>query len=388
MTPVTSVPTPDLAFVEDERYLQQQLITCIGNKRSLLPLIERAVLHVRDRLGVDRLRTADLFAGSGVVSRFLKRFSVSILANDLERYSRVVNQCYLANADEVDPGLLEQTHRALVGEIGASLAPGFITELYAPADEDRIEAGERVFYTRENAIYLDTACQAIARLPSSLRPLFLGPLLSRASVHANTAGVFKGFYKNAAGVGQFGGSGRDALSRIRGKIRLDLPVLSRFSCEYRVTCEDANVLATTMGEVDLAYIDPPYNQHPYGSNYFMLNLIADYERPIQVSRVSGIPTGWTRSRYNQRSESESALLELVADCPAKFVLVSYNSEGFISRERLVSGLQELGTVTTLETPYAAFRGSRNLRARELSVMEYLFVLEKQSATRRRQPAPA
>jgi adenine-specific DNA-methyltransferase len=106
-----------------------------------------------------------------------------------------------------------------------------------------------------------------------MKDLLLGPLLSEASVHANTAGVFKGFYKNRhTGVGQFGGSGSDALTRILGRIVLEVPVLSLFECEYEVFQEDANALVHKLRGLDLAYIDPPYNQHPYGSNYFMLNL--------------------------------------------------------------------------------------------------------------------
>ncbi|MDR0684304.1 MAG: DNA adenine methylase [Spirochaetaceae bacterium] len=38
---------------------------------------------------------------------------------------------------------------------------------------------------------------------------------------------------------------------------------------------DSNKIINNIPEVDLAYLDPPYNQHPYGSNYFMLNLILD-----------------------------------------------------------------------------------------------------------------
>jgi adenine-specific DNA-methyltransferase len=377
MTLALTDPPPESPHAaEDRRYLQQQLITCIGNKRSLLPLIGRGVEVVRQRVGRDRLVCADLFSGSGVVSRYLKRFSSHLLANDLEHYSQIINTCYLTNPSDTDRAELESAHRTLLAEIEASCAPGFITELYSPADETQITACDRAFYTRANAMYLDTARQAIARLPERLQPLFLGPLLSRASVHANTAGVLKGFYKNAAGVGQFGGSGRDALSRIRGQITLDSPVLSRFECDYQVARRDANVLVKSLETIDLAYIDPPYNQHPYGSNYFMLNLLADYVRPAAISRVSGIPVGWQRSRYNQRHESEQALLELIAACPAKFVLVSYNSEGFVPRDRLIERLQRLGRLITLETPYATFRGSRNLRARELSVVEYLFVVEK------------
>jgi len=129
-------------------------------------------------------------------------------------------------------------------------------------------------------------------------------------------------------------------------------------------------------EVDVAYLDPPYNQHPYGSNYFMLNLLVDYKKPTKVSRVSGIPKNWNRSRYNQKAEAEDALFDLVAKCKAKFILISYNSEGFISYDRFLATLEDCGKITVLETPYNTFRGSRNLRGRPIHVTEFLYLLEK------------
>ncbi len=150
---------------------------------------------------------------------------------------------------------------------------------------------------------LDNLRQMIGDLPAWQQPYFLAPLLSEASIHANTSGVFKGFYKNpATGIGQFGGKGRDALSRILGEISLPFPVFSNFSAECKITREDANQLVGTLKDFDVAYFDPPYNQHPYGSNYFMLNLLVDYRRPQTVSPVSGIPQEWNRSRYNKRGQ--------------------------------------------------------------------------------------
>src|ERR1019366_7638156 len=74
---------------------------------------------------------------------------------------------------------------------------------------------------------------------------------------------------------------------------------------------DANVLVREVGGFDVAYFDPPYNQHPYGSNYFMLNLLLSYEEPRETSRVSGIPTSWQRSDYNVRSKALARLSELI-----------------------------------------------------------------------------
>lgn len=361
---------------EDAAYLSTQLITYLGNKRRLLPLIEQGIVRVQERLGGKKLRALDAFAGSGVVSRYLKRYCCELWSNDLEAYSAVLNRCYLANRSEVAPLHLPELHRELLAAIAAAPAPGLIAELYAPQDDMNIRPGERVFYTRRNAIYLDTARRAIGRLPESLQAFFLAPLLCEASVHTNTSGVFKGFYKNREGVGQFGGTGRNALQRIMSDIELPLPVFSRFECPCHVLQQDATAAARSMPELDLAYLDPPYNQHPYGSNYFMLNLLLNYRRPGHISPVSGIPGGWNHSPYNSRRLVAPALQELLAAIPAPYVLLSYNSEGFISMAEMLDMLRKEWRVEVMQQEYATFRGCRNLRNRTLKVKEFLFLLER------------
>lgn len=361
---------------EDPRFLQEQIITYIGNKRSLLPFLGKAVEQVKARLGRTRLSILDLFSGTGIVARYLKGHAEHLVVNDLETYSRVANTCFLANQGEVDWPLLREWHARLLTRIEETWAPGFITELYAPKDDHAIERGERVFYTRRNATFLDTARSCLAECPAELQRFFLGPLLAEASVHANTSGVFKGFYKGQSGAGQFGGIGKNALARILGKIELQLPVLSVFETSVEVHQADANALVRWLAEVDLAYFDPPYNQHPYGSNYFMLNLLAEYQRPTEISKVSGIPNDWNRSRYNQRGEVEDALFDAIEHCRAKFLLLSYNSEGFVAPYRFRERLGRIGTVEILETPYNAFRGSRNLHARPRHVTEFLYLVER------------
>ncbi len=365
-------------YCESDAFLSAQLITCIGNKRKLLPFIGKAAELVRTRLGRSNLAVCDLFSGSGIVSRFLKQYASLLIANDLEEYSRIINTCYLSNPSEIDAEQLAAVHGNLLeGLREENLSPGFISKLYAPVSSGNIRKGERVFYTPENARYLDTARSLISGLEPALQPYFIAPLLSEASVHANTAGVFKGFYKNpATGIGKFGGSGGDALSRITGRITLPFPVFSRFECEYAVYREDANILAARLPELDIAYIDPPYNQHPYGSNYFMLNLIASYREPSAVSRISGIPQDWNRSDYNKPAAAADALRHLAQTVPARFLLISFNSEGFIGYEQMVEILNTIGGVTVIEVPYNTFRGSRNLNNRAIHVTEYLYLVEK------------
>ncbi|MCL2230168.1 MAG: DNA adenine methylase, partial [Treponema sp.] len=196
-------------------------------------------------------------------------------------------------------------------------------------------------------------------------------------IHANTSGVFKGFYKNKeTGIGQFGGENSDALPRITGDIILPFPVFSNFNCDVQVYNDDSNEIIKTLPEVDLAYIDPPYNQHPYGSNYFMLNLILDYKYPEKTSKISGIPEGWRRSFFNKKNHALNSLTHLVENINAKYLLISFNSEGFIKHYEMIKLLEKIGKLEILETKYNTFRGSRNLNNRNIHIKEYLYLLQK------------
>ncbi|MHB1469495.1 MAG: DNA adenine methylase [Solirubrobacteraceae bacterium] len=363
---------------EDPRYLTRQLITYIGNKRALLGPIKSAVEDVRRRSGLDRLRILDAFSGSGVVSRMLKQYASELVVNDTEDYARVISQCYLSNRGEAPMDAVAAGVRALnLAVDGGSVPSGFIRRLYAPRDATAIEPEDRVFYTPENAYRLDAYRQLIEDEPPEIRTRVMGPLLSAASIHANTAGVFKGFYKDRnSGIGKFGGSGADALERITAQIRLEPPILSRFECDYSVYQMDANLLVGEVGDFDVAYFDPPYNQHPYGSNYFMLNLLVNYEEPREMSRVSGIPTSWQRSDYNVRGKALPRLRELIHAVDARFVILSFNDDGFISPPEVRQVLNEVGTVTEQQQPYATFRGCRNLRNRSIRVIEHVYLIEK------------
>lgn len=362
---------------ESEPYLREQIITYLGNKRKLLSLIGEGVQAIRKRLGGRKLGCLDAFSGSGIVSRYLKRHAHTLYSNDLEEYATVLNRCYLANAAEVAAAELPRRHAELLQQIAQHPAPGLIAELYAPKDDADIHPGERVFYTRHNAVYLDTARRAIGQMPPDIRHFFLAPLLYLASVHTNTSGVFKGFHKNAQGVGQFGGRGKNALQRILAEMQLPLPVFSRFDCEVHLSTAEATAAAKALPqEIDLAYLDPPYNQHPYGSNYFMFNLLLRNERPAAVSPVSGIPQDWNRSAYNNRHRAKEALAELLRALPARFALLSYNSEGYLTTEDIQEISHADWKLSQVEQEYATFRGCRNLRARPTSVKEYLFVMER------------
>lgn len=131
-----------------------------------------------------------------------------------------------------------------------------------------------------------------------------------------------------------------------------------------------------MKGIDITYIDPPYNQHPYGSNYFMLNTILNNKLGENISKVAGIPEYWNKSQYNKKSESLKSFEQLVKDIDSKYLIISYNNEGFISYEEMINMLSKYGTLDIKNIEYIAFRGSRNLNNRNIHTTEYLFILKK------------
>ena len=114
----------------------------------------------------------------------------------------------------------------------------------------------------------------------------------------------------------------------------------------------------------------------------MLNLILENKYPENISNISGIPDNWNRSAYNKKQFAYSALAELVNNIKAKYILISFNSEGFISLDEMKYMLNKFGKVQVLETSYNTFRGCRNLTNlaetgnRNIHVTEYLYLLEK------------
>ena len=362
---------------EGGEYLTGQIITYLGNKRSLSRLLRNGIHHVQTKLSKKKLNIFDGFSGSGAASRKFKAYSKSLHVNDLELYSKIISQCYLSNKSQIDYSNIEEIIRHLnENKLSEEFEKGFIEELYAPKDDENIQPGERVFYTNQNARIIDNVRRMISDLDEDIQHLFISPLLYEASIHTNTSGVFKGFYRNSfTKIGQFGGDAKNCKKRITQEINISVPVFSLYECDVLVYQEDTNEVVKRLPEMDLVYYDPPYNQHPYSSNYFMLNLISNYKKPNAISNVSGIPKDWSRSAYNT-NEAELFLENLIANTKSKFILLSYNNEGIISCDKIEEMLNKYGKCKIIEESYSAFRASRNLEKRSKKVKEFLFILEK------------
>ncbi len=363
----------------NEEFVYQTMLTCIGNKRKLVSNICSIFDEIRILLSKDKLNIVDGFAGSSVVSRALSSIANKLYTNDMELYSYIMAYSYLVQPTENQKQEISN-HIRIMNEI-AEKGPyieGIICKLYAPKDSNDIQEGERCFYTRENALIIDTLRKYISdNISEDIVNYCLTPLLNKASINTNTAGVFKGFYKKD-NIGKFGGKGEFALSRITKAIKLEVPIWNLTEYTPFVFNKDINVLVDELpGDIDVMYLDPPYNQHPYGSNYFMLNVIAKNEEPRDISRISGIPTDWNKSDYNNRKTAVEAMKNLIVNglLKSKYLLISYNNEGIIKNEDWNTLFNEC-TVKKYEIKYDTYKGSRNLKDRDDKVLEIMYLVSK------------
>ena len=359
-------------------FIHQKMITYLGNKRKLIPEIEKIVRSISKG---KKLTIFDAFAGSSVVSRLFTKYSHLLYSNDMELYSYIINQCFLITPNEFQVEMIRNhiQHMNHLAEHGP-FQEGIITKLYAPKETFDIQKGERCFYTRENALIIDTLRNYIeSHVESHLFPYCITPLLIQASIHVNTSGQFKGFHKNKeTGLGQWGGSGENDLKRILGAIKLEMPVWSKDTYEPHISQKDTNVLIDELPSYfDIIYLDPPYNQHSYSNNYYMLNIIIENKEPKEISDVSGIPVDWNRSLYNYKKSATEAMETLLQKSmeKSKYVILSYNNEGIITKEEWET-LLEPYQVEEIKIRYDTYKGSRNLKRRSNKVIEIMYVIQK------------
>ncbi len=382
-------------------YLSAQIIPYIGNKRRLLPLLMRAVNSVLNERYYGK-RFADLFAGSGIVSRFANRLGFRVYANDWEQYAYILNYAYLTIRNSDLSGMF-----GCFGGIEGMLE--YLNSLPNPCEEDRYIARffcpkddrnpdyrkERLFYTRYNGLAIDKIRNQIekfypedeVRKDKNLyreKILLLALLIHQAATHTNTSGVFKAFHKG------FGGHTGDALHRIMAQIALPYPVLIDSAQEHCVFREDAQRLVQSelcMNELfDIVYLDPPYNQHQYGSNYHLLNTIALWDKPLlhQSSALheagkAAIRTDWvnTRSDYCYREKAFRAFSRLIDCINARYIIISYSTEGIIPFDDLVKRCAERGRVSLVTNEYVKYRGGRQSISRLNNNIEFVLIVDTQ-----------
>ena len=338
---------------------------------------------------------SDPFAGSGAVARLAKSMNYDVLTNDWEPYSKIVNSCHIGiNRSELNSlfmakGGVEKIFRE-INNLDGTVSNPYISLHYAPENTESADYfTERLFYTRENALFIDRARTYIEDLYSGWdlderaakeKTILLSSLLYEVSTHANTSGVFKACHKG------FGGHGKDALSRIMAPMVMEIPQLIDSDANFEIANMDATDFVS-QNSSHLCYLDPPYNSHQYGSNYFMLNTVALWDKPPvsferkddgRLQEKAGIRKDWvkTRSPFCYKKDAPGAFSNLLDSIDANYVMLSYNTEGIIPFGELYDIMESQGKTELYCRDYILYRGGKQSLSRQNYNMELLLVLDR------------
>ncbi|MGH9123207.1 MAG: DNA adenine methylase [Acidimicrobiales bacterium] len=296
------------------------MIKYIGSKRVLVGVLG-------DLLARSGAQTAlDLFTGTTRVAQEFKRRGASVIAVDTARYSEVFARCYVeTDGASLDKDDLLEALRYLAQLPGEA---GYFTETFCVRSRYfQPFNGERVDAIR-NALDRDFG-------GSPLWPVLLTSLIDAADRVDSTTGVQMAYVKHWA-------------PRSFRPLELRAPAL--LPGGGRAVRGDARAVVGELPPVDLAYLDPPYNQHRYFTNYHIWETLVAWDSPphygIACKRLDSRDEE-TKSMFNRKVDMPGALRQVVADVKASALVLSYNNESWVSLPDLVDMCSVHGHVAVL-----------------------------------------
>ena len=307
-------------------------IKYIGSKRVLLPGILKAITTLQPRGTV-----LDLFSGTSRVGHGLKRLGYRVLANDHLHYAEAVARCYVA-ADRDD--WCDEAQQ-LVSEFNQLKgAPGWFTETYCERSR---------FFQRHNGERIDAIREALAAkaLPPELHAVMLVALMEAADRVDSTCGLQMAYLKSWA-------------PRSHDDLQLRVPdLLPRArggkGAAHRLEAHEAAARLPA----DLAYIDPPYNQHSYLGNYHVWESLVLWDKPdVYGVAAKRVDCKTRKSPFNSKPRCGEAFRQVIQNLRARSMVVSFNNEGYLPQDVLEPLLQERGHVHVVEREHKRYVGAQ------------------------------
>lgn len=335
----------------------------IGNKESIVEEIES---FIDSKIAPDdRLVLFDAFCGTGSVSDRLKnRFNVVI--NDNLKWATVYTAGRLYAPVCRFEGLGFDPFDFL--NQSCNETHGFIYKTYAPTESDRM------YFTPENAARIDYFRNQIEEwyisklLTESEYMFLLACLIESVSKVSNTAGVYGAFLKKWDG-------------RALKPIEFIKPSYNKRTPEDIAIYNDKIENIISGVECDILYLDPPYTQNQYGTQYHLLETLILNDCP-SVSKVTGSrPVMPMRSDWSKEYKVNILFDKIIAKTKARYIVLSYNNDGFMSKEYIEAVMKRYGKPETYCCKKISYKKYQNWKSQNHKEhFEYLFFVEKKNSS--------
>lgn len=332
----------------------------IGSKLSLMDFLTSTIKDVTGITEGDGHIFADLFAGTGVVGSTYREQGWQVISNDIQAYSYALNKHYITNPSNMTDGLADYLN-------GLDGVDGFVYNNYCLGS-----GSERCYFTDENGKKCDAIRVKIDELLQSGEITenqyywYLASLINSIDKYANTASVYGAFLKHV---------------KKSAAQEFELSLLPKNTGKYQGTVynEDINELVRNKDVYgDVLYLDPPYNQRQYCTNYHVLETIARYDNP-QLNGKTGLRDYKDqKSLYCSSRTVADVFDDLIKNADFKYIFLSYNNEGLMPLETIKEIMSRYGEYSVFTKDYHRFRADKeeNRNHKSNSTVEYLHCLEK------------
>ncbi len=346
----------------------------IGSKKTLLPFLEEVIYQI---VPSKAFTLIDLFAGTGAVGQHFKKNGHTIIANDLQYYSYVLNKNYIENSHtltfkklEKQLPTLQRVHEAKRAEWVCNYLDtlegeeGFIYQNYCLGGTQGKEF-ERQYFSDENGKKVDTLRKQIENWKNTQAInaqeyyFLLTTLLENIDKVANTASVYGAFLKH--------------LKKSAQKPFLMAPAYFEYSTQpHQVFNQPAEQLIHQV-KAEVLYLDPPYNHRQYAPNYHLLETIARFDAPTLKGKTGLRDYSNQISQFAQKKAVKAAFEYLISHAQAQYIFLSYNNEGLLSLEDIKQIMSKRGKYGFITKNYQRFKADRDENRQHIanSVEEYL-----------------
>lgn len=331
----------------------------LGNKESILT--EISDLLESQGLLKDGFTFFDAFCGSGSVADYFKSYYDIIINDNLTWSVKYAKGRVCAPTCTFDKLGFDPFEYLNANE---NTVQGFMYRNYAPTES------ARMYFTPENAGRIDYFRNQIEdwkneKLLSEEEYCYLiACLIESVSDVSNTAGVYGAFLKKW--------DSRATKRIVFSKVDFR-PDRYKSIRTYNAKIED--IIEEV--ECDILYLDPPYTQNQYGTQYHLLETLVLDDNP-SISKVTGSrSTAPMRSDWSKEYKANILFDRILAKTKAKYIVLSYNNDGFMSKEYIEAAMKRYGKPETFVCKKIAYKKYQNWKSQnEDKHFEYLFFVEK------------
>ena len=338
----------------------------IGSKFSILSYIDEVAEDFTEPK--KNITFCDIFAGTGVVSKYFKEKGYNIISNDIQYFSYATLKGLIENSDELKFEKLQKKHiDPFICLNGLNGKKGFIYKNYCLGGTKRNEF-KRQYFSDENAKKIDAMRIKIEKwkkknlITEGEYFYLIACLIEAADKVANTASVYEAFLK-------------DLKKSAQKTIVIEPLELIFKNKKYEIYNKDSKELIKEI-KGDILYLDPPYNSRKYDTNYHIIEKIALYDNP-KIKGKTGLPVDDTKkSNYCIKNKASEELEDLIKNAKFKYILLSYNDEGIIPSDEIKAIMSKYGTYKKYEKRHKRFKSDNSRDYKKDYTIEYIHCLCK------------